>query len=686
MTPLRKQEIYEVFEKWMASPDDVLGPDDINALLNKHPKVEQTHYKLWLTSSAVLERVLHSEIFNRSDDLVDRIRQDLRLYVQNPSLQRAVKLLGDEHVCIITGGPGIGKTLLANMLLVHHLAREWSAIAVSSDIEEAERVWRRDEKQIFYYDDFLGTVLLSRAGLRKNEDARLLNFIERVHRDPQKRLVLTTREYILRDAKLVYERLDEARLEPMQCVIKLEDYTRLVRAQILYNHLYFSTLPGLLRTALNAGRTYRRVISHRNYSPRLISYITTPVRPERPADGAGFVKFVFDTLDNPTRLWEYVFNNHLNDTARAILLGLITMPQPSLLEDLQQVVAKQLPQMDGDAVAFKQAYKLLDGTLIATSAADDRTIVAQLKDPSVSDFLLNWLIANRGEIKRLLENAEFFEQCSTIWGISQATIAAGEFASAPRLRPQDLPLEALLSAMRRTFRLKGAEVFLYLDRESRETSHRRIRHSLTFRAQAIIDVADETQTAGALEAAKSALDAVPDEWRSPGAAKHSAVELMKRISMCREPLRSVLDFFVLEVKAWFAGDLVSTSDFVAILALNETWPQLLTRREVLDIEEAFSKHMDAETDYLMDSGTADELQTSIDDLRSVAAGLHVDAEPALRQLQGRLDDVMAEIAADKDEDDWRDVSDERPSGMSSEDQEIDSLFDSLAEAAQSDPR
>lgn len=72
MTPDRKDAIFKLFQKWMQSPDDVLGRDDLNNLLRKHPRVERSNFKLWLTSTTVLEAMLRSGVFTRTTDLVER--------------------------------------------------------------------------------------------------------------------------------------------------------------------------------------------------------------------------------------------------------------------------------------------------------------------------------------------------------------------------------------------------------------------------------------------------------------------------------------------------------------------------------------------------------------------------------------------------------------------------------------
>ena len=56
------------------------------------------------------------------------------------------------------------------------------------------------------------------------------------------KFIMTTREYILNQAKLTYEALALSNINLTKCIVDLSDYTPYIRANILYNHLYFSDL------------------------------------------------------------------------------------------------------------------------------------------------------------------------------------------------------------------------------------------------------------------------------------------------------------------------------------------------------------------------------------------------------------------------------------------------------------
>ncbi len=418
LTPDNKDEITGLFAPHCQGPADVLGRDDLNNRLGLFPEVEQRNVKLWLTSDAVLTRIIEARLFGASATTLERARRKAQRYVMNPSFSRALELLEEKHVCVIAGIPGIGKTTLAEVLLAHYVDRHgFRPFRVTHDLAELDGVRRRNQPQIFYYDDFLGTTGLDALG--KNEDRRLVDFMQEVEANPSWRLLLTTREYILAAAQSRYEALAAGPMERAKVVIALRDYTQPIRAQILYNHLYFSELPPALREALLPGQAYRRVYSHRYSNPRIIEMMTNAAQVTSETAEEYVAEFVA-ALDDPARIWRHAYEHQLSHAARNLLLVRGTLPDPLLLEDLrvaftafhesrQERYGYSISEMD-----FRTALKVLDGTFLRTYREHQQMLVG-FHNPSVQDFVERRLNEEPVDIRDLALGGAFLDQYRAMW-------------------------------------------------------------------------------------------------------------------------------------------------------------------------------------------------------------------------------------------------------------------------------
>lgn len=421
LTGGQKEKLIEALDGWLTDPGFIWGAEQLEDELNAHSEVERNHVKLWLSSSAQLEKLLNAGTMNRSNDLIERVTRALPRYVQTRRFHEAEEMLEQVGVCLIAGEPGIGKTTLAQMLLLDCAQKGFEALHVSADINEAWEVLAK-RSQAFYYDDFLGRIGL--AGLGKNEDQRLVDLIARAHRDPKRtRLILTTREYILRSAVALYESLERAELDHDRFLLALEDYSRYERGLVLYNHLYHSGAmrPEWLRQLVET-EAYLEIIDHPNYNPRLIEFITGHAKPhELEHIGEDWVGFARAALDHPEEIWKRAFDQELDDLQRLALTCLITIGGSIKVSDLAEAVKAHVEKAGGvfDERAFENAIEKLEITFVAFGHRGDEPAV-DVANPSISDFVLNVLAEQPKLLREQLEGAHFFVQSRQLIEVSDA--------------------------------------------------------------------------------------------------------------------------------------------------------------------------------------------------------------------------------------------------------------------------
>lgn len=425
LTPPNKTTIQTLFGNVLGT-GDILGPDDLNNLLGLHSTIEKQHYKLWLASRAALDRVMHNASLIQSEFDVQRVHQDIRRYVRSDAYPRALAMLDSDHVVIISGAPGVGKTSLAKMLLYSYLEQDYEPVSILTDFQTGRERYQPGKKQIFYFDDFIGATFLGEraSAFTRNEDRAILDFVEMVRTSPTARLVMTTREHILSQAIAASEKLKHSCLIDSLCVLEIRDYSEMQRAEILYNHIYFSDLPYDYRGELLAGRFYKEIVQHKKFNPRLIDWLSSFQR-VKSVPPENYQSFVRNLLADPAEIWRHAYEQQISDAARSVLLALYTYSGkcgPDPLRCAFQAIHALRANRYGfktDPADWRRALGELSGSFIRPGNQ------IEVIDPSVLDMLNATVRQDTHNALDMIEGAVRFEQARRIWTFSLATSSRG---------------------------------------------------------------------------------------------------------------------------------------------------------------------------------------------------------------------------------------------------------------------
>jgi hypothetical protein len=658
LSPANKDAIMESLAPHIKHPQDILGKEDLNNLLALYEKIERRHFKLWMSSVSILNQILHASVFNQTEATLEGVRRRLALFVATPSYSRALEKIRDHGTCLIIGAPGVGKSTVAEMVAMRHVAVGWTAISLSAHISEAFEVFAPGTKQIFYYDDFLGQTTGDKLG--KNEDSQIVRLMEACGRyREEKRLILTTRDYIFASAKKRYEQFDVNDFDPMTCAVQVNDLTLPMRASLLANHLFFYDVPQETMNQLAHLHVADTIISHRNFSPRVVemmcrSSLTRSMVAEQ------FVMEFRKNLDNPMRIWKHAFENHLSNEARSALLALTSMGSEVESSDLELAASAlnealchhPLPWLD-----YKNALDVLDGSFVrikirTTSErqgnirSTTESVFISLHNPSIKDFLKGY-IKDQGLSRLIFRAARFWPQ--VIFSLAQTT---GSGMGLGMIADEDAE-----RVVRQMFRSRSTEWI-----HSQGSDSRRFNDNPIQRAQMLIDAtASHSQKVRlvALVLLVEALHSVLEEEHSAGVSAVSS--LSESWALLSSELKHEFNVNPLAIANWISerissDEAVEPADYQVALEFFEEHldaPSADSMTQYLRSDfEAWVLHGDPEYNL-----TANGLEYFIGEVEETAHALDINVTDQLQHLRDHLDRLKIdeeEHAHDLEQREWED--------------------------------
>ena len=416
LTVKQKDEVLAMYNPFILSGMDVLGKKDLNNLLEQNPELEKNYHKLWLASTNVLNTIINRATLNWSSFELEKIEKDIRLYVENESLNKALDVLKENHYVVISGIPGIGKTTLARMLVYTMLARGYEEFVYVDDMDTAAKMFSKEKRQIFFFDDFLGANSFVQQSV--SFENKLITFIDKVRNSKHTLFILSTREYVLSEAKAHYEKLSMSNIDIAKCTIELEYYTKTIRAKILYNHLAEANMPPEYINVFIDKRGYMTIINHQNFNPRVIESIIKEQIWET-IDSNDFANKVKEFFDNPISVWQFAFEK-LDVETRYTLLVLGTMGGHVRLDDFQEgyrqfcILTSQEVGLKYDDVKWRQSLKVLMNCFLKLDNRNGIKLVT-MYNPSIADFIVFYLNQNTTTTLQIIRGACFIEQLYNVF-------------------------------------------------------------------------------------------------------------------------------------------------------------------------------------------------------------------------------------------------------------------------------
>ncbi|WP_419782844.1 restriction endonuclease [Malaciobacter marinus] len=387
-----KKTIKDLFKPFIKNDNDIYGQEDLNDILSQHSKIEEKYYKLWISSTTVLKRMFNNAINGRSEALVEEIKDNTKYYVITENHNKALKKINNTNIIIIAGEPGIGKTTLAEHIALYYIEKDFEFYDIENSINEAENIFNREKKQVFYFDDFLGSNYLE--AIESKKDSHIMRFIERIKKDKKKRFILTSRTNIFNQGILLSDTFSSKNIKNTEFIIKIDSLKDMDKARILYNHIWHSDLSEEYKDVLYYEKRYIKIIKHKNFNPRIISFITNMERIKKEkVPSNDYWTYIVSKLENPKDIWKNTFDKQSDEFTRSLVILTVLngnkINETKLRDSFNQY--NKLIGLQNPSHISKEFDSIIEEVVkyfLNRTQNYDKTIEYTLFNPSIADFIL----------------------------------------------------------------------------------------------------------------------------------------------------------------------------------------------------------------------------------------------------------------------------------------------------------
>lgn len=351
-----------------------------------------------------LSQILDERAYAQANALLDQL-DGLSTFVVTDSYKKAAKSLQDDAFVLLLGEPASGKSVIAASLAMAALDSWKTPVIKVSNAQNFIEHWNANQEgQFFWIDDAFGAVRHERV--LTDEWARTLPLLMTAIKKGSK-VVMTSRDYIYREAKPLLKDYAYPLLKEAQVVINISQLSLEEKQHMLYNHIKLGNQPQAFKTAIK--HHLNAVSSTSIFLPEVARRLGTKTFTKN--INPGLRQDVVSFMQNPKQYLEDIFEglNQNHKAALALVYKSTNLSSPVVLDSSQREVIERL---GGEPSKLNESLQSLNGTFLRYSPEIDKALGSTFwtfHHPTLREGFASFIMSSTDLIDIFIEGLEIPE-------------------------------------------------------------------------------------------------------------------------------------------------------------------------------------------------------------------------------------------------------------------------------------
>lgn len=312
-----------------------------------------------------LSTILDERSYKQAAALLSQL-EGLATFVVTDSYKKAARSISDDAFVLLLGEPASGKSVIAASLAMAALDKWKTPVIKISSAQHFIEHWNTNQSgQFFWIDDAFGAV--RHEQVLTDEWSRTLPLLMTAIKTGSK-VVMTSRDYIYKDAKPLLKDYAYPLLKEAQVVINVNELSLDEKQRILYNHIKLGNQPRPFKTAIK--QHLNAVSSVGLFLPEVARRLGTKTFTKNvdPSNRQDVLSF----MQNPKQYLQDIFEglDRHHKAALALVYKSTNLSSPTKLDAVQRDV---IERFGGDPSKLLESLRSLEGTFLRYSTEIEET-------------------------------------------------------------------------------------------------------------------------------------------------------------------------------------------------------------------------------------------------------------------------------------------------------------------------